>query len=116
MNKTKRQLRAEIVERWNSILENPDLNPLSRISISWFVDLLTDDETCETPIDTQSRWYELFGTPERAAEYFAVQCFGSDSSMCCYCPFDGCDGKLRNSGAYPSIYEALLEWFKQEVS
>ena len=47
MSKTKRQLRAEIVERWNKVLENPDLNPLSRISISWFVDLLTDDETCK---------------------------------------------------------------------
>ena len=62
-----------------------------------------------------TNYEKLFGTPEKTAEYFAMQCFGSDGSMCYYCPFDDCDEKLRNSGAYPSVYDALLEWLESEV-
>jgi len=61
-------------------------------------------------VDTQSRWFQLFGTPERAAQTMALQCFGAASEACNTCVFDECDGKLRNSGAYPTVYDALLEW------
>ena len=60
----------------------------------------------------ENRWHQLFGTPERAARYFAMQCFGSDGSMCYYCPFDDCDENLRNSGTYPFVHDKLLKWLK----
>ena len=65
--------------------------------------------------DDKSRYSGLFGTPERAADYFAMQCFGSDGSMCYYCPFDDCDGKLRNSGAHHVVYEAMLELLRGDA-
>lgn len=65
--------------------------------------------------ESYSRWHELFGTPERAAEYFAMQCFGSDGGMCYYCPFDDCDERLCNMGAYPSVYDKLLGWLRGDA-
>lgn len=62
-----------------------------------------------------TRYYKLFGTPERAADYFAMQCFGSDGSMCYYCPFDGCNSNLNNSGSYATVYDALLEWLEGDA-
>ena len=62
-----------------------------------------------------SRYAELFGTPERAAEYWAMQCFGSDGGLCYYCPFDGCNGNLNNSGTYQSVYDALLGWLRGDA-
>ena len=46
MSKTKYQIRAEIVERLDELLDNPDVNPLSKILVNQFKDILTDDE-CE---------------------------------------------------------------------
>lgn len=66
-------------------------------------------------IEDKSRWHELFGTPERAAEYFATQCFGSNGGMCYYCPFDDCDERLRNMGAYPSVHDKLFEWLRGDA-
>lgn len=63
----------------------------------------------------KSRWRKLFGTPERAAEYFAMQCFGSDGSLCNYCPFDDCDESLRNMGTHSTVYDALLEWLRGDA-
>lgn len=63
----------------------------------------------------KSRWHELFGTPERAAETMALQCFGATSEACDTCVFRECDGKLRNSGAYPTVYDALLEWLRGDA-
>lgn len=60
--------------------------------------------------NNKSRWAELFGTPERAARTMATQCFGATSEACDMCVFDECDGKLRNSGTYQTVYDALLEW------
>lgn len=61
-----------------------------------------------------SRYFELFGTPERAAGTMATQCFGATSEACDTCLFDECDGKLRNSGTYQTVYDALLEWLGGE--
>lgn len=63
----------------------------------------------------KSRYDELFGTPERAAQTMALQCFGAASEACNTCVFDECDGKLRNSGAYPTVYDALLEWLRGDA-
>jgi len=71
-------------------------------------------EEYEDARDT-SRYGELFGTPERAAEYIAMQCFGSDGSLCYYCPFDDCDGWLRNMGTYPSVRGKMLEWLRGDA-
>ena len=77
------------------------------------VDMLADFGYVK--VGGNSRWIKMFGTPERAAEYFAMQCFGSDGSLCYYCPFDDCDEKLRNSGAYPHVYDTLLEWLRDDA-
>lgn len=63
----------------------------------------------------ESRCTALFGTPERAAQTMAVQCFGATSEACDTCVFGECDGKLRNSGAYPTVYDALLEWLRGDA-
>lgn len=60
-----------------------------------------------------SRWHELFGTPERAARTMAGKC--GDCFECVLendCEY-GCDEGclLSNEGDY----DALLEWLKQEV-
>ena len=65
--------------------------------------------------DSGTRYHELFGTPERAADYFATQCFGSDGSMCDYCPYDDCNSNLNNSGSYATVYDALLEWLRGDA-
>ena len=62
-----------------------------------------------------TRYSELFGTPERAAETMALQCFGATSEACDTCVFRECDGKLRNSGAYPTVYEKLLAWLRGDA-
>jgi len=62
----------------------------------------------------KSRWAEMFGTPEMAAGTMARQCFGATSEECNMCVFDECDGKLRNSGTYQTVYDALLEWLRGE--
>ncbi len=59
-------------------------------------------------VDTQSRWAELFGTPERAARTLQRMCdmrrFG-----CPYCPVFGSDIDDCND------YDALLEWLRGDV-
>lgn len=62
-----------------------------------------------------SRWHQLFGTPEKTAEYFAMQCFGSDGGLCHYCPFDDCDERLRNTGTYPSVHDKMMEWLRGDA-
>jgi hypothetical protein len=66
-------------------------------------------------VEDKSMWFQLFGTPEKAAEYFAMQCLSRDSSMCYYCPFNDCDGRLRDMGAYPSVYNKILEWLRGDA-
>lgn len=74
------------------------------------------DDSCPLYMNGRpSKYKKLFGTPERAAEYFAMQCFGSDGSLCYYCPFDDCDERLRNIGAYQSVHEEMLEWLRGEA-
>lgn len=65
--------------------------------------------------DSGTRYSELFGTPERAAQTMALQCFGATSEACDSCVFGECDGKLRNSGAYPTVYDKLLEWLRGDA-
>ena len=66
----------------------------------------------ETPVDTQSRWYELFGTPERAArtlERFELDrldwCGGSDCCEKCPYEFNRCECYLPDGFS-------LLEWLR----
>lgn len=70
---------------------------------------------CGFYVGGESNYEKLFGTPERAAETMALQCFGATSEACDTCAFRECDGKLRNSGAYPTVYEKLLEWLRGDV-
>lgn len=65
--------------------------------------------------EDKSRWAELFGTPERAAQTLAVNCYGATSDACDTCVHADCDGKLRNSGTYQTVYDALLEWLRGDA-
>ena len=58
-----------------------------------------------------SRWYELFGTPERAARTLASMCQFTHGELCERCPNDGCDKTLRLMCA-STINDALLEWLR----
>ena len=74
------------------------------------------NESCPLYIKGKpSNYKKLFGTPERAAQTMALQCFGATPEACDACVFSECDGKLRNSGAYPTVYDALLEWMKGDA-
>lgn len=63
----------------------------------------------------ESNYEKLFGTPERAALTLATQCFGATWEACDTCVFGECDGKLRNSGAYLTVYDTLLEWLSGDA-
>ena len=84
------------------------------------------NKVCRKPMDgmdscrlyvsgKESNYEKYFGTPERAAETMALQCFGATSEACDTCVFRECDGKLRNSGAYPTVYEKLLAWLRGDA-
>lgn len=55
----------------------------------------------------KSRWHELFGTPERAAQTFEDFCDKCDKGECNDCPLD----RLTN---FCIGYDALLEWLRGE--
>ena len=63
----------------------------------------------------KSRWFKLFGTPERAARTLTNVCqFTHGGELCdrCQCYlFGDCDRMLRLRSER-SIYDALLEWLK----
>ena len=54
----------------------------------------------------KSRWFELFGTPERAARTLAKACGECDEDLpCCECPLHSIIGR--------NVYEPeILEWLK----
>ena len=62
-----------------------------------------------------SRWFELFGTPERASNILALGCMGASEDVCDSCVFRECDGKLRRCGSIHSIATQMLEWLESEV-
>ena len=57
-----------------------------------------------------SRYFELFGTPERAARTMAGKC--GDCSECVLVDACGCGKKCLLSSKYD--YDALLEWLRGE--
>lgn len=57
--------------------------------------------------DDKSRWYELFGTPERAARTlrrFCADCFCGDCATC----------GVPEWADYTRDYDALLEWLRED--
>ena len=65
----------------------------------------------------ESRYSELFGTPERAARTLTNVCqFTHGGELCDRCKcylFGDCDRMLRLRSEQ-SIYDALLEWLREE--
>ena len=60
-------------------------------------------------VDTQSRWFQLFGTPERAARTLSVtaKCF-EPATACRECIYKGfCDTQCD--------YDALSEWLRGDA-
>ena len=65
----------------------------------------TESVTAELDyIEDKSRWFELFGTPERAARTLANNCHRDGCIACAAMGFD-CGG---------GNYDALLEWLREE--
>ena len=62
--------------------------------------------------DDGTRWHELFGTPERAANILALGCMGGDENVCYSCVFRECDGRLRMCGSIHTISTQMLEWLR----
>ena len=59
-------------------------------------------------VDTQSRWHELFGTPEQAAQTIIGGCGGD--CIACLLPTDcPCHDSFCADNA---DYDALLEWLR----
>lgn len=59
-------------------------------------------------VDTKSRWYDIFGTPERAARTmrgFCEQCRCGDCATC----------GVPEWADYSRDYDEVLEWLNQEV-
>lgn len=56
----------------------------------------------------KSRWYELFGTPERVARTLMGICEECEEGMCIGCKIDPLMG-------YATNYDALLEWLGGEA-
>lgn len=76
------------------------------------------DGTVFVNADGNSRWHELFGTPERAARTLTRVCqFTHGGEMCDRCRlyvFNECDGTLRLMSEQ-TIYDALLEWLEGDA-
>ena len=62
-----------------------------------------------------SRYHELFGTPERAARTLAMNCYGATSDGCETCVNADCDGTLRNKPVLSAVYDELLEWLRDDA-
>lgn len=61
-----------------------------------------------------TRWYELFGTPGKAARTLIAVRGVCESGPCSpNCPFSG--APVCPSSFEPSDYDALLEWLESEV-
>ena len=58
-------------------------------------------------VDTQSRWHELFGTPERAARTLE-----NGTPMCDWCDTQACDKRGGECSLFD--YNVLLEWLRGE--
>ena len=75
----------------------------------------TDDKY--KSVDTRSRWFELFGTPERSARTITRMQMATDLMGCCdadTCPaaFDGC---WKLDSCPMDDYDALLEWLRGDA-
>lgn len=57
-------------------------------------------------IDNDTRWYELFGTPERAAKTISDAC--GESEYCGGCP-------AVEMYCHNGNYDALLEWLRDDA-
>ena len=55
-------------------------------------------------VDVNSRWHELFGTPERVAQLIADNCEYLDYCGQCWVRAANCDGR----------YSTVLEWLRGE--
>ena len=59
--------------------------------------------------DRKNRWFQLFGTPERAARTICRQLKYGNICVC-----DGCPVKPTNREC-DSEYDALLEWLRSDA-
>ncbi len=78
-----------------------DMNKVEAVEIEW-VDFIRKP-------DDNSRWHELFGTPERAARTICRQLKHFNICIC-----DGCPVQPLNREC-DSEYDALLEWMRGDA-
>lgn len=77
-----------------------DMDKVESVEIEW-VDFVRKP-------DDKSRWRQLFGTPERAAQTlhrFCADCFGGDCATC----------GVPEWADYTCDYDALLEWLRDDA-
>ena len=70
---------------------------------------LTESVTAELDyIEDNSRWFELFGTPEQAARTLMGICEECEEGVCSGCKIDPLMG-------YATNYDGLLEWLRGDA-
>lgn len=70
-----------------------------------------ENRIAELEAGRDTRWFEMFGTPERAARTLVTTNLACDSSL--YCSESDClfkDAPACPHGCGPDDYDALLEW------
>ena len=75
-----------------------DVGKIEAVDIEWA-------EFIRKP-DDRSRWFDLFGTPERAVQTLKLMC--DLSSTCDFCLLSGRAENICGNGDY----DALLEWLR----
>ena len=73
-----------------------DMDKVESVEIEW-VDFIRKP-------DDKSRWFDLFGTPEKAARTLADRC--DDYNLCARCSAD-CESH--------DCYDALLKWLRGDA-
>ena len=83
-----------------------DMNKVETVEIEW-VDFIRKP-------DDKSRWYELFGTPERAARTLRKN--GKSIPACYRCLVrDECANLPEDSECPMDDYDALFEWLRGDA-
>lgn len=86
----------EAIDCWVEI----DIDKVEAVEIEW-VDFIRKP-------DDKSRWFQLFGTPERAARTLSEA-----KGLCNWCDVESCAGDGGECRIY--AYDALLEWMRGDA-
>jgi len=113
---TAEQVRGTVEKHWHDLPDEydiPEATALPEYSYDW--QAIADELNATLGTDDGSRWFELFGTPERTAESLEHMCqFMHGGEICERCRlylFNDCDMELRVMSDM-TIKKQLLEWLR----